>query len=168
MRFTGTVSLDWKDRSFMNDPLETYLQHHLAGANLAIELLRAMRIRHQDEPMVSFLEALLAEISEARDTLKRLAEKIGDGQSTLKELGAWLTEKISRFKLGAGANDPFESLKLSNFCHSAFSANSASGASFSAFSSGHSLNLTEQMDFSTRFAEDNRDSCYQQNDKRRH
>jgi hypothetical protein len=92
----------------MNDPLATYLQDHLAGANLAIELLRAMRTHHQDEPIGSFLDFLLAEIVEDRDTLKALAEEIGNGQSTLKELGSWLTEKVSRFKLGAGANGPFE------------------------------------------------------------
>lgn len=65
--------------------------------------------------MVSFIEAILAEISEDRDTLKRLAEEIGDGHSTLKELGAWLTEKMSRFKLGAGANDPFEEFEALEF-----------------------------------------------------
>ena len=64
---------------------------------------------------MSFIEAILAEISEDRDTLKRLAEEIGDGHSTLKELGAWLTEKMSRFKLGAGANDPFEEFEALEF-----------------------------------------------------
>jgi hypothetical protein len=99
----------------MNDPLATYLHDHLAGANLAIELLRAMRTKHQDEPIGSFLDSLLAEIVEDRDTLKELAKETGNGQSTLKELGAWLSEKASRFKLGDGANGPFEVFEALEF-----------------------------------------------------
>jgi hypothetical protein len=52
-----------------------------------------MRTHHQDEPIGGFLDSLLAEIVEDRDTLKELAEEIGNGQSTLKELGAWFNRK---------------------------------------------------------------------------
>jgi hypothetical protein len=47
--------------------------------------------------------------------LKGLAEDLGNDQSTLKELGAWITEKVSRFKLGVGANGPFELFEALEF-----------------------------------------------------
>ena len=33
----------------MSDPLATYLNDHMAGASLAIDLLKAMKERHDDE-----------------------------------------------------------------------------------------------------------------------
>jgi hypothetical protein len=74
-----------------------------------------MRNQHQDEPIGNFLDTLLAEAVEDRDTLKGLAEEIGKGESTFKELGAGFTEKVSRFKLGAGANGPFEVFEAFEF-----------------------------------------------------
>jgi hypothetical protein len=98
----------------MSDPLKTYLNDHLAGARLAIDLLEAMRDRHKTEPLGQFAESILAEVTKDRDTLQQLADKIGAGPNTLKEFGAWLSEKASRMKLG-GADGDFEVFEALEF-----------------------------------------------------
>jgi hypothetical protein len=83
----------------MSDPLVTYLHDHLAGAVHAVEMLEAMQKRHQGEPIGAFAGGLLAEIEADRSVLRDLAERTGTGSSGVKELGAWITEKMSRSKL---------------------------------------------------------------------
>ena len=91
----------------MNDPLATYLHDHLAGADFAIDLLGAMRDRHQHQPLGQFAAQLLGEVTQDRDTLLHLAEKAGSGTNALKEFTAWVGEKASRVKLGAGGKGEF-------------------------------------------------------------
>jgi hypothetical protein len=83
----------------MSDPLATYLHDHLAGAVHAVELLEAMQKRHADDSLGAFAAGLLSEIEADRSVLRDLAERTGIGTSGVKELGAWITEKVSRTKL---------------------------------------------------------------------
>ena len=83
----------------MSDPLVTYLHDHLAGAVHAIELLEAMKKRHADDPLGGFAAGLLIEIEADRLVLRDLAERTGMGSSGVKELGAWISEKLTRMKL---------------------------------------------------------------------
>jgi hypothetical protein len=83
----------------MSDALATYLQDHLAGAIHAIELLEAMQKRHTGDSLGDFAGALLVEIEADRSVLRDLAERAGEGSSGVKELTAWITEKVSRIKL---------------------------------------------------------------------
>jgi hypothetical protein len=87
----------------MSDPLATYLHDHLAGAVHAIDLLEFIRDQHAGEPLSRFAAELLAEIESDRKVLRELAERAGAGSSGLKELTAWLGEKLSRLKLRRGA-----------------------------------------------------------------
>jgi hypothetical protein len=84
----------------MSDSLGTYLRDHLAGAAYAIELLEFMRDQHKNDELGPFAAQLLVEIEEDRDILRQLAERVGAGGTTIKELTAWLGEKLSRMKLG--------------------------------------------------------------------
>jgi hypothetical protein len=84
----------------MSDALATYLQDHLAGAIHAIELLEAMQKRHTGDALGDFAGALLVEIEADRTVLRDLAERAGVGSSGVKELAMWITEKVSRIKLG--------------------------------------------------------------------
>jgi hypothetical protein len=84
----------------MSDALTTYLHDHLAGAIHAIELLDAMQKRHTGDPLGDFAGALLVEIEADRTVLRDLAERAGVGSSGVKELAMWITEKVSRIKLG--------------------------------------------------------------------
>ena len=85
----------------MSDPLATYLHDHLGGARAAIELLAAMRDQQQDKALGDFAAHLLAEVEADRDTLQRLAEKVGGGSNLIKELTGWLGEKATRLKLSS-------------------------------------------------------------------
>ncbi len=99
----------------MNDPLATYLHDHLAGSVHAIDLLESMRNQHVGEPLGQFAARLLIEIEADRDVLRELAERLGTGSSGLKELTAWLGEKVSRVKLSshdAAGFGTFEALEL--------------------------------------------------------
>jgi hypothetical protein len=102
----------------MDDPLATYLADHLAGSAYAIDLVKAMRHQHSDNPLGQFAADLLVDIEADRDVLQKLAERVGSGSSGLKELTAWLAEKVSRLKLrheddsGLGTFEALEFLGL--------------------------------------------------------
>jgi hypothetical protein len=99
----------------MSDPLGTYLHDHLAGAAYAMDLVEFMRDQHKGNALGEFAAALLVEIKTDRDVLRQLAERVGAGASTLKEVTAWLGEKGSRLKLRHGARDGlgiFEALEF--------------------------------------------------------
>jgi hypothetical protein len=99
---------------FMDDSLAIYLHDHLAGAALAVDMLEAMRDRQKGETLGDFAVVLLVEIEADRSVLKGLADGVGDGSSQLKEASAWLSEKVSRFKLGCGLHSlgTFEALEF--------------------------------------------------------
>jgi hypothetical protein len=99
----------------MKDPLGTYLHDHLAGAGFAIDLLQAMKERQIEKPDGGFAGPLLARVEEDRDTLQHLADKIGSGSNVIKELTAWMSEKASRAKLGAGSAGDFGEFEALEF-----------------------------------------------------
>ena len=99
----------------MKDPLGTYLHDHLAGAGFAIDLLQAMKERQIEKPDSGFVEPLLARVEEDRNTLQQLADKIGSGPNVLKEFTAWIGEKASRVKLGAGLAGDFGEFEALEF-----------------------------------------------------
>src|SRR4051794_7120756 len=98
----------------MSDSLATYLQDHLAGADFAVDLLQSLREQHGAEPLGQFASSLLVDIEEDRTVLKAITDRIGREPSNLKEAAAWMTEKLSRWKLGrdvAGGLGTFEALE---------------------------------------------------------
>jgi hypothetical protein len=99
----------------MSDPLVAYLNDHLAGAEIAVQVLEAMRDQHDDPRFREFAGVLLPEIQADDAKLRSIAEKIGPGPSAIKQAGGWLLEKLARFKLGhTGSSnfEMFESLEL--------------------------------------------------------
>jgi hypothetical protein len=99
----------------MSEPLVTYVNDHLGGARIALQLLEAMRDQHDDQRFRDFGAALLPEIQADDRTLRSIAEKIGSGPSAVKEVGGWLLEKASRVKLGHTGSKGFamfESIEL--------------------------------------------------------
>jgi hypothetical protein len=99
----------------MSDPLSTYLHDHLGGAKAAIDLLEAMRDGHKDQPLKDFAASLLIEVQADRDTLQRLAEKVGSGSNVLKEFSGWFAEKATRLKLGQGSGGDFGTFEALEF-----------------------------------------------------
>jgi hypothetical protein len=91
--------------------LTTYLHDHLAGSNFAIGLLEFLRDQHAGEPLSDSAAALLAEIQQDRKTLQEIIGLLGDGPPILKEVTAWLGEKLSELKLRRGDFGTFEALE---------------------------------------------------------
>jgi hypothetical protein len=99
----------------MSEPLVTYLNDHLAGAQIAVQLLEAMRDQHDDQEFRQFASVLLPEIQADDQILHRIAKEIGSGPSGIKQVGGWLLEKAARLKLGHTGSKNFalfESLEL--------------------------------------------------------
>ncbi len=99
----------------MSDALAVYLHDHLAGASLAVDLLESMRKEHAGEPLGQFAERLKVEVEADRDVLQALAERVGAGTNAFKNLAAWMSEKVSRVKLGGqneGSLKTFEALEF--------------------------------------------------------
>jgi hypothetical protein len=97
------------------ESLGLYLQDHLAGAAYGVMLLETMRDQRTNEPLSRFAAELLVEIEADREVLRRLADHVGVGESSLKGLAAWIADKLGRPKLGHNPADPlgtFEALEF--------------------------------------------------------
>ena len=99
----------------MSHPHVTYVNDHLGGAQVAVRLLEAMRDQHDDQEFRQFASVLLPEIQADDGVLTCIAEKIGSGPSSIKQMGGWFLEKAARLKLGhtgSAGFELFESLEL--------------------------------------------------------
>jgi hypothetical protein len=80
--------------------LAIYLNDHLAGATLGVELARRLRGSNKDDlEFGPTLAEVCAEIEADRETLKAVMEQLGVGQSKLKPLAAIFGERLGRLKL---------------------------------------------------------------------
>jgi hypothetical protein len=85
----------------VNNSLAVYLQDHLAGSVQAIELVEFLRDQHPNQTLGRFAAMMLVEIKADQETLRSLAERVGSRTSGLKEMAAWIGEKLTRLKLRA-------------------------------------------------------------------
>jgi hypothetical protein len=92
----------------MSEPLVTYLGDHLGGAQVAIQLLEAMRDQQEGDRFREFATLLLPEIEADHRTLHSIAESVDASPSITKQVGGWLLEKASRLKLGHTSSTDFE------------------------------------------------------------
>lgn len=80
--------------------LAIYLNDHLTGAAIGVELARRLRASNEDEPEFGApLATICAEIEADRQTLERLMDQLGVRRDRLKPAGGWLAEKLGRLKL---------------------------------------------------------------------
>jgi hypothetical protein len=79
--------------------LAIYLNDHLAGATVGVELVQRIAGSNRGTPLGNMLDRLTVEVREDRDTLERLMEQVGAGQDRIKVAGAWTAEKVGRLKL---------------------------------------------------------------------
>lgn len=99
----------------MSEPLAIYINDHLGGAQIAVQVLEAMRDQHDDPAFREFAAELLPEVREDDRTVRSILEKIGSTPSAIKQAGGWLLEKLGRLKLGHSGStnfEMFESLEL--------------------------------------------------------
>jgi hypothetical protein len=79
--------------------LETYLNDHLAGSRLGLDLAKQIRDRTEGTPLYETLTQIAAEIEDERDRLTNLMERLGASENQVKQATAWVGEKASRLKL---------------------------------------------------------------------
>lgn len=76
-----------------------YLNDHLAGATLGLELVRRTVRENEGSSLGMFLsDVLLPEITDDRETLRRLMTRLGIRVSAPKIAAAWAVEKVGRLK----------------------------------------------------------------------
>ena len=79
--------------------LDIYLNDHLAGATVGVELSRRAANSNRGTPSGEFLERLHHEIVEDRRTLLAVVRALGVDISPAKPALAWIAEKAGRLKL---------------------------------------------------------------------
>lgn len=80
--------------------LAIYLNDHLAGATLGVELARRLRSSNQgDAEFGEPVARICGEIEEDHATLLRLMEHLGVGRDPVKPVLARIAEKLGRLKL---------------------------------------------------------------------
>jgi hypothetical protein len=81
--------------------LATYLNDHLAGATIGVELARRAASEHDGTPLGAFLAGLADEIAADRRALREFMAAVGAGADRKKVAFAWLVEKAGRLKPNA-------------------------------------------------------------------
>jgi hypothetical protein len=80
--------------------LAIYLNDHLAGATLGVELARRLRSSNQGDPeMGAPLARVCTEIEADRETLERLMDHLQVGRDQVKPMLAKAAERLGRLKL---------------------------------------------------------------------
>jgi hypothetical protein len=82
-----------------DEHIATYLNDHLAGYVVALELLDRLQATHSDDELGTFFTQLRADISADRDELQSLMELLDIDESRTRKASAWLAEKITELKL---------------------------------------------------------------------
>lgn len=80
--------------------IDVYLNDHLAGAMLGSDLAERLRDQNENTPLGELMQSLAPQIEEDRQTLIGLMERMDTSRSTVKQAGAWVSEKASRVKFG--------------------------------------------------------------------
>jgi hypothetical protein len=78
--------------------LGIYLNDHLAGSTIGLELARRARGSNKSSEYGDVLDRIAREIDEDRETLKALMVSLEIGHDRLKVGGAWIAEKLGRLK----------------------------------------------------------------------
>ena len=81
------------------EPMDVYLNDHLAASAAAVELVERLVANNEDEALDTFLTDLGREIESDRTTLKAVMERLGVEPSTPKQVAGKVLETLSRFRL---------------------------------------------------------------------
>ncbi|HEY5941354.1 MAG TPA: hypothetical protein VIT89_00645 [Solirubrobacterales bacterium] len=86
-------------RKGIGERLAIYLNDHLAGATVGVELARRLRGSNEDDPEFGPpLSEICAEIEADREALQAVMDQLGIGQSKVKPLAAMVGERLGRLK----------------------------------------------------------------------
>ena len=82
-----------------DEHIATYLNDHLAGSVVALELLDHLIATHSEADLTVFFRQLRADIAADRDELQGLMKHLDIGESRTRKASAWLAEKMTELKL---------------------------------------------------------------------
>lgn len=78
--------------------LPIYLNDHLAGSVVGVELAKRARANNAGTPLDDILAEVCSEIEADRRVLRELMESLGIAEDRVKPAAAWLSEKVGRLK----------------------------------------------------------------------
>jgi hypothetical protein len=82
-----------------NSFLAIYLNDHLAGSVVGVELCKRARASNQGSELGKALAEICTEIEADHRTLRQLMERLHVEESRVKPAAAWVAEKLGRLKL---------------------------------------------------------------------
>jgi len=82
-----------------HEHIATYLNDHLAGSSVAIELLEHLESAHKGTDVARFAAELRADIAADRLELEALMGRLRIAESRTRKAAAWLSEKVTEIKL---------------------------------------------------------------------
>ena len=82
-----------------DDHIATYLNDHLAGSVVAVELMENLETVYAGQPIADFIAKLRADIEVDIRELEDLMGQLQVSESRTRKASAWLTEKFTQLKL---------------------------------------------------------------------
>lgn len=89
-----------------NDDLAIYLNDHMAGSVGALELIDRLIKNYDGQPLAQFCQTLRNDIAADQEQLSEMMKALAVKESSIRQAGAWLSEKLSRFKLRLEGENP--------------------------------------------------------------
>lgn len=90
----------------MSKYLAIYLNDHLMGSTVGLELVRRVAGGHKGEELGTFASALAEEIESDRDALVDIMATLDASRDQVKVAAGWITEKVGRLKLNGELRSP--------------------------------------------------------------
>jgi hypothetical protein len=82
-----------------DEHLATYLNDHLAGSIVALQLLEHLETLHRGTEVGRLVAGLRADVDADRRELESLMRRLNVAESRTRKAAAWLSEKMSEIKL---------------------------------------------------------------------
>jgi hypothetical protein len=83
----------------LGDRLSIYLNDHLAGSTVGLDLARRTASENEGSSYGRVLAEVAEEIAQDREALVDIMDRLSVGHDRLKLAGAWAAEKLGRLKL---------------------------------------------------------------------
>jgi hypothetical protein len=82
-----------------DDHIATYLNDHVAGSVVALELMENLEALYVGKPIAAFIAKLREDVEVDRKELEDLMDRLQISESRTRKASAWLTEKFTQLKL---------------------------------------------------------------------
>jgi hypothetical protein len=87
--------------------IDVYLNDHLAGAMLGVDLARQIQAKNQGTALGGTMESIAPQIEQDRQTLIELMRQLDSSKNPVKQATTWIAEKATRAKFhGMTSGEP--------------------------------------------------------------